>query len=304
MPAGRPSGIRSMTGYAQARAEENGLSLRVSIRSVNHRFLDLHVRLPEGWEPLEPRMRQRVRESVRRGHVDVILRIEPSGQAAVQVNHPLAAAYARAAEELSREFSAPTAVDFVALLRLPGVVAGTGLPSEEEVERAAALVSRCLEDALGRLDEMRRTEGVSLASEMRTRLRTIATNSDQIGALAEKLRPDYARRLKERITELLQDSAVEPSRLAQEAALLAERGDITEEVARLRSHLKQFESLLGSDPEAGKKLDFLLQEMQREANTMLSKTPGVESQGLAITDLALEVKADIERLREQMQNVE
>jgi len=293
-----------MTGYAQAQAEENGLSLRVSIRSVNHRFLDLHVRLPEGWEPLEPRLRQRVRERVRRGHVDVTLRIEATGNATVEVNHPLAAAYARAAEELSREFSTPTSIDFVALLRLPGVVAGAGTPSEEEVERTGALVSRCLDEALGRLDEMRRAEGVSLAAEMRSRLRTIAERAQKIGGLAEALRPEYARRLKERISELLQDSAVEPSRLAQEAALLAERGDISEEVARLRSHLAQFEALLDSDPEAGKKLDFLLQEMQREANTMLAKTPGVESQGLAITDLALEVKAEIERLREQMQNVE
>jgi uncharacterized protein (TIGR00255 family) len=293
-----------MTGYAQARAEENGLSLRVSIRSVNHRFLDLHVRLPEGWEPLEPRLRQRVRENLRRGHVDVTLRIEPTGPAAVQVNQQLAAAYARAAQELSREFSTPTSIDFVALLRLPGVVAGAGVPTEEEMERAGALACRCLQEALAQLDAMRRAEGVSLAAEMRARLRTIAANAEKIGALAVTLRPDYARRLKERLDELLRDASVEPARLAQEAAVLAERGDITEEVARLRSHLGQFESLLDSDPEAGKKLDFLLQEMQREANTMLSKTPGVEAQGLAITDLALEVKADIERLREQMQNVE
>lgn len=293
-----------MTGYAQARAEENGLSLRVSIRSVNHRFLDLHVRLPEGWEPLEPRLRSRVRESLRRGHVDVTLRIEQTAPAAVQVNQQLAAAYARAAQELSREFSLPTSFDFVALLRLPGVVAGNGAPTEEEMERAGALASHCLEEALERLDEMRRAEGVSLAAEMRARLATIAVNAEQISALAVTLRPEYARRLKERIEELLHDASVEPARLAQEAAILAERGDIAEEVARLRSHLTQFESLLGSDPEAGKKLDFLLQEMQREANTMLSKTPGVEAQGLAITDLALEVKADIERLREQMQNVE
>ena len=293
-----------MTGYAQARAEENGLNLRVSIRSVNHRFLDLHVRLPEGWEPLEPRLRQQVRESVRRGHVDVMVRIEPTEAAVVQVNHPLAAAYAHAAEELSREFSTPTAIDFVALLRLPGVVAGTGTPSEEDVERAAALASRCLAEALARLDEMRHAEGVTLAAEMRGRLKSIAGNAEKIGGLAETLRPEYARRLKDRLDELLHDAAVEPARLAQEAAVLAERGDISEEVARLRSHLRQFESLLDSDPEAGKKLDFLLQEMQREANTMLSKTPGVESQGLAITDLALEAKAEIERLREQMQNVE
>ena len=293
-----------MTGYAQARAEENGLALRVSVRSVNHRFLDLHVRLPEGWEPLEPRLRQRVRQHVRRGHVDVTLRVEPSGPAAVQVNHPLAAAYARAAQELSREFSMPPSVDFVALFRLPGVVTGAGVPTEEEVERAAALAGRCLDEALARLDEMRATEGAALAAEMRGRLASIASHAKEIEALAATLRPEYARRLGERLAELLANTSMDPARLAQEAALLAERSDISEEVTRLRSHLQQFDALLESDPEAGKKLDFLLQEMQRESNTMLSKTPGVESQGLAITDLALEVKAEVERLREQMQNVE
>ena len=293
-----------MTGYAQARAEENGMALRVSIRSVNHRFLDLHVRLPEGWEPLEPRLRQRVRQHVRRGHVDVTLRIEPTGPAAVQVNHPLAAAYARAAQELSREFSMPPAIDFVALFRLPGVVSGAGVPSEEEVESAASLAERCLDDAMARLDEMRSTEGASLAAEMRGRLAKISSHAVKIEALAATLRPEYARRLGERLAELLANTSMDPGRLAQEAALLAERSDISEEVARLRSHLQQFDALLESDPEAGKKLDFLLQEMQRESNTMLSKTPGVESQGLAITDLALEVKAEVERLREQMQNVE
>jgi uncharacterized protein (TIGR00255 family) len=262
------------------------------------------VRLPEGWEPLEPRLRQRVRQHLRRGHVDVTLRVEPTGSVAVQVNQQLASAYARAAQELSREFSAPPAIDFVALLRLPGVVAGSGVPSEEEVERASVLVSRCLDEALARLDEMRCAEGASLATEMRERLRKIASHAQQIEALAATLRTDYARRLNERLADLLGNTAMDPGRIAQEAALLAERSDISEEIARLRSHLRQFDALLDTDPEAGKKLDFLLQEMQRESNTMLSKTPGVETQGLAITDLALEVKAEIERLREQMQNVE
>ena len=293
-----------MTGYAQSRAEEDGLAVRVSIRSVNHRFLDLHVRLPEGWEPLEPRLRQRVRQRVRRGHVDVAVRIEPLGPMAVQLNHALAAAYARAAQELSAEFATSPSIDFVALLRLPGVVTGAGVPSDEEVERAAGMAERCLDDALARLDEMRFAEGASLAAEMRGRLRNIAERAKEIEKLAAVLRPEYARRLNERLAELLGNTAIEPGRLAQEAALLAERSDVTEEVARLRSHLQQFDALLESDPEAGKKLDFLLQEMQRESNTMLSKTPGVEGQGLAITDLALEVKAEVERLREQMQNVE
>jgi uncharacterized protein (TIGR00255 family) len=297
-------GIRSMTGYAQARAEENGWGIRVSIRSVNHRFLDLHVRLPEGWEALEPRLRQTIRDRVRRGHVDVTLRLESAGQATVQVNRELATAYARAAQELEREFSRPGMIDYVALMRLPGVVAGAGVPAEEELERMAGLAARCLEEALAKLDEMRRAEGVALAEEMRARVRSIAGHAEKIEALAVRMRPAFARRLEQRLADLLGNLPLDPVRVAQEAALLAERSDINEEVARLRSHLQQFEKLLAADPEAGKKLDFLLQEMHREANTMLSKTPGVEAEGLEITDLALEVKAEIERLREQMQNVE
>ena len=151
---------------------------------------------------------------------------------------------------------------------------------------------------------MQRVEGRAMADDMKARIAQIRKHAAQIGELAAALRPAYAKRLESRLKELLSAAGVEPARLAQEAALMAERGDISEEVSRMESHLRQFEKLLMSDAEAGKKLDFLLQEMQREANTMLSKTPGVEAEGLAITELALEVKSEIEKLREQAQNVE
>lgn len=299
---------KSMTGYAQARIEQNGWSLRVSVRSVNHRFLDLHLHLPEGFEPFEPRIRQLLRERVRRGHIDVTLHFEPAGPAAVQVNREVAEAYLKAAEDLRRQFGMKTEPDLVALLRLPGVIAATGTPggtwSENEQERLATRVATCLEEALTRLDEMRRAEGRLLAEEMSRRLVHIAEKGAQIRTLAEQSRPAYARRLEMRLKELLGDTQLEPARLIQEAALLAERSDISEEIARLASHVEQFQKLLSGAGEAGKKLDFLLQEMQREANTMLSKTPGIEADGLAITDLALEVKSEIEKLREQVQNVE
>jgi len=297
-----------MTGYAQAHIEQNGWSLRVSVRSVNHRFLDLHVHLPEGFEPFEPRMRQLLRERVRRGHIDVTLHFEPAGPAAVQVNREVAEAYLRIAEDLRRQFGLKTEPDLMALLRLPGVIAASGTlggkGSEDEQERLATQVAACLEEALTRLDEMRRAEGRLLAEEMSGRLVHIAEKGAQIRALAEQSRPAYARRLEMRLKELLGDTQLEPARLLQEAALLAERSDISEEIARLASHIDQFQKLLSVAGEAGKKLDFLLQEMQREANTMLSKTPGIEAEGLAITDLALEVKSEIEKLREQAQNVE
>ncbi len=313
-PASSPSASpksaapKSMTGYAQAHIEQNGWSLRVSVRSVNHRFLDLHLHLPEGFEPFEPRMRQLLRERVRRGHIDVTLHFEPAGPAAVQVNREVAEAYLRIAEDLRRQFGMKTEPDLMALLRLPGVIAASGTlgetGSEDEQERLATEVAACLEEALTRLDEMRRAEGRLLAEEMSGRLVHIAEKGAQIRALAEQSRPAYARRLEMRLKELLGDTQLEPARLLQEAALLAERSDISEEIARLASHIDQFQKLLFVAGEAGKKLDFLLQEMQREANTMLSKTPGIEAEGLAITDLALEVKSEIEKLREQAQNVE
>lgn len=303
-PVPRAPGLRSMTGYAQARADQEGWALRLSVRSVNHRFLDLHVRLPEGYEAIEPRVRQMVREHVRRGHVDVTLRIDPAGSAAVHVNQELAEAYARAAQDLARKFAANALPDFISILRLPGVIAGPGIGKEEDQARVHMHAVACLDEALARLDEMRSAEGLALAHEMRGRLSRIAEHASHIENLAEQLRPAFAQRLDQRLKELLGGASLDPARLSQEAALLAERSDISEEVARLRSHLQQFEKLLGSGSEAGKKLDFLLQEMQREANTMLSKTPGVDAEGLKITEVALEAKAEIERLREQIQNVE
>jgi uncharacterized protein (TIGR00255 family) len=302
------TGILSMTGFAQARVERDGSSVRINLRSVNHRFLDLHLRMPDGFEVFESRIRQAVRNRLRRGHVDVNIYYEPGGTGAVEVNHDLALSYMKAVERLGQEFGVKTEPDLVALFRLPGVVAAPGaaseLQNEEKQEKLGEQVESCLEQALNKLEAMRRSEGQALTSEMQEILGRISARTAEIETLAERVRPAIARRLAERLEELLKGVQLDPIRLAQEAALLAERSDVSEELARLRSHVEQFRKLLGSAGEAGKKLDFLLQEMQREANTLLSKTPGVESEGLAITGLALEVKSDIEKLREQAQNVE
>jgi uncharacterized protein (TIGR00255 family) len=161
-----------------------------------------------------------------------------------------------------------------------------------------------LTDAVSKMDEMRRTEGRHLTEELRARLLRISEQTDQVRVLMETLRPAFARRLESRLKDLLNGAQIDSGRLAQEAALLAERSDISEELDRLRSHLQQFTKLLDGAGELGKKLDFLLQEMHREANTMLSKTPGVENEALAITGLSLEIKSEIEKLREQVQNIE
>ena len=297
----------SMTGYAQSKGSALGWDLRVSVKSVNHRFLDLKVRLPEGFDLYELRLRQLVRERIHRGHIEVHVSVEPGAATPIQVNKDLVTNYLRAADELRFQTSVSAALDVVALLRLPGVIGGLApaVPeSEEEQEKLGRELERCLLDALGKLDEMRRAEGRHLAHDLRARLAHISEQTEQVRALVVQLRPAFARRLESRLKDLLSATAIDPARVAQEAAMLAERSDISEELDRLRSHLLQFGKLLDGAGELGKKLDFLLQEMHREANTMLSKTPGVESEALKITGIGLEVKAEIEKLREQVQNIE
>jgi uncharacterized protein (TIGR00255 family) len=274
---------------------------------VNHRFLDVKLRMPDSLEPYEHRLRQAVRERIHRGHIDIHVYAEPGEAAPVHVNREVLKAYVSAAEELRKQTGGKAELDPVSLLRLPGVITGlaSALPdTEEEQEEFGKELEHYLHEALAKMDEMRRAEGSHLTEELRARVARIEQRAEQVRALVGTLRPAFTRRLEARLKELLNGTTVDASRLAQEAALLAERSDISEELDRLRSHLQQFSKLLDGAGELGKKLDFLLQEMHREANTMLSKTPGVESEALAITGHALEIKAEIEKLREQVQNIE
>ena len=296
-----------MTGYAMVRGEFHGWHVRVSVKSVNHRFLDVKLRMPDSLEPYEHRLRQAVRGQIHRGHIDVHVSAEPGEGAPVHVNRELLKKYVDAAKDLRKQTAAKAELDVVSLLRLPGVITGLAsvLPeTDEEQEEFGKALEKYLHEALGKMDEMRKAEGRHLAEELRTRVSHIGDLADRVRELVATLRPAFLRRLEVRLKDLLGGTTVEPSRLAQEAAMLAERSDISEELDRLRSHLQQFTKLLDGSGELGKKLDFLLQEMHREANTMLSKTPGVESEALAITGLALEIKAEIEKLREQVQNIE
>jgi uncharacterized protein (TIGR00255 family) len=298
------AGLKSMTGYAQARAVENGWSLRVTIRSVNHRFLDLHLRMPDGFEPLEPRIRQLIRERIRRGHLDVTVHYELAGPSAVGVNQEVAAAYLQAANALRKQFGLQSEPDVASIMRLPGVIGAASASLEGELELLEKVVTRCMIESLDKLDRMRGDEANHLRQDMSARLKNIAAMAASVATLAERARPAFAKRLETRLRELLGEAQLDPARLAQEAAIAAERSDVSEELARLHSHVQQFESLLATSSDVGKKLDFLMQEMQREANTLLSKTPGNEAEGLEITRLALEIKSEIEKIREQVQNIE
>ena len=304
---GKRAECRSMTGYAMVRGDFHGWNIRVSVKSVNHRFLDIKLRMPESLEAFEHRLRQAVRGQIHRGHVDVHVSADPGEAAPVHVNRELLKKYVDAAQGLAEQTGSKSELDVVSLLRLPGVITGLAsvLPeSDEEQEEFGNALEKHLHEALVRMDEMRRAEGRHLAEELRSRVELIREQTEKVRELVATVRPAFSRRLEARLRDLLNGTTVEPARLAQEAALLAERSDISEELDRLGSHLQQFTKLLDGAGELGKKLDFLLQEMHREANTMLSKTPGVESEALAITGLSLEIKAEIEKLREQVQNIE
>lgn len=297
--------VRSMTGFAQAQVEEGPWTLGVTVKALNHRFLDLHLRLPQELEAVEPLLRERVREKVGRGHVEVHFQVEAHERRPLQVDKEFLRAYLELYAELKREHQLGGELDLTAVLRLPGVLRTSSPPLEsEEAQRLVGLAERALREALERLNEMRRAEGAALERELRERIEQIASGQKELVKLGQRALPACHRRLTERLEELLGQSPLDPARLAQEAAYLAERSDVSEELTRLASHTEQFARLLSSDGTVGKRLDFLLQEMNREANTILSKASGLEADGLEMTRWGLEIKAQIERLREQVQNVE
>ena len=297
--------IRSMTGYCRVEAEEAGLALSVAIRSTNHRFLDAQVRLPAGLDALEPVVRRLLKEQVARGHVEISVGLVSGGLTELQLDRRLLAAYVTTYQALQREFGTTAEPDLMQLMRVPGlVVTSDGEKAPEELERIRRMLERVVAEALEELNEMRVQEGESLERDLRARLARLEALRAGVSKLAEKVPQHYQQRLESRLHDLAASLEIDGARLAQEVAYLASRSDITEELTRFQSHLDQVRQLLKGNSEVGKKLDFLLQEMNREANTLLSKTTDVPEVGLKITRQAIEMKTEIEKLREQAQNIE
>ncbi|HLY59483.1 MAG TPA: YicC/YloC family endoribonuclease [Terriglobia bacterium] len=301
--------IRSMTGYSNMRAEEAGFSLAVSVKSTNHRNLDLQLRIPSALESIEVHLRRLVKEHVARGHVEITVSLERAGVTGMQLDRKQVDAYLTAFRELRREFGGGSEPDLLALLRVPGVVtSGNGDLTPEELGQIQKALEQMIAEVLRRLNEMRAREGEALERDLRARLKKLGELTQAIEKLSAGISRLYYRRLENRMRDLLGEgplnAGVDASRLAQEVAFLASRADIEEELTRFRSHLDQTGQLLDQSPEAGKKLDFLLQEMNREANTLLSKTTDVPEVGLEIGRRAIELKTEIEKMREQAQNIE
>jgi uncharacterized protein (TIGR00255 family) len=297
--------IRSMTGYSRVRSEEGSFALSVGVKSTNHRFLDLQVRLPAGLETCEVPVRRLVKEHVGRGHVEVQVTLERVGAEELQLDRKMLNAYLAAWRKVREEFGHGSEPDLVALLRVPGMLAGgNGEMLAAELEKIEGALLRVVAETLDRLNEMRAREGEALERDLRARLERLGTLCHAIGELAQEAPRLYGRRLERRVQEILANVELDPGRLAQEVAFLASRSDVEEELTRFRSHLDQAQRLIKESSEVGKKLDFILQEMNREANTLLSKTTDVPDIGLEITRQAIEMKTEIEKLREQAQNVE
>jgi uncharacterized protein (TIGR00255 family) len=297
--------IRSMTGYSRVETEEAGFSLTVSIRGTNHRFLDPQLRLPSSLEALEPTVRRLLKEHVSRGHVDISVGLTGAGATEIKIDRKLLAAYIQGYQTLKLEFGAAAEPDLMALLRVPGlVVSGNGDLPPEELDRLRQMLEPAVAKALTQLNEMRAREGESLEKDLLSRLSRLEALRRTISHLAERVPQFYKQRLEGRIRDLAGSGEMDSGRLAQEVAYLASRSDIAEELTRFQSHLDQIRHLLKETSEIGKKLDFLLQEMNREANTLLSKTTDVPEVGLEITRQAIEMKTEIEKLREQAQNIE
>jgi uncharacterized protein (TIGR00255 family) len=291
-----------MTGFAQTKGQINGqTNFTLSLKSVNHRFLDVHFRMPSNSDGLEMKLRRLFKEKLARGHLELTLNLDRNGSDTFSLNRSLVGGYIQAFRAAAAEFSLAADPDLNTILRLPGALdASAPAASAEEFE---PVVLAKAEEALARLNQMREQEGAEISRELNERMTHVQQACDGVKKYRGSVQKIYADRLKSRMQEIL-GSQFDPERILQEAALLVDRSEVQEELVRLESHVKHFVSLLEQGGEVGKKLDFLLQEMNREANTLLSKTSGLAGDALKITEMGLAMKAEIEKAREQVQNLE
>ena len=291
--------VKSMTGYGRAREMRNGRDITVEVRSVNNRYLDCTVKMPRAYIFAEDRMKARVQQAISRGKVDVFVTIDASAadEAVVAVNEPLARGYYEALTRLKTMFSLPGEVTPEVLAKFPDVLAVT--KAEEDVEAIAADICAVLDDALAAYNDMRAVEGEKLAADVAGRVTTIETVVGRVEERSPQTVAAYRQRLETKMQEVLQSATIDESRILTEAAIFADKIAVDEETVRLRSHIAQLRAMLASDEPVGRKLDFLIQEVNRECNTIGSKCSD-----LTIAQDVVNMKAEVEKIREQVQNME
>ncbi|MBL8232584.1 MAG: YicC family protein [Bryobacterales bacterium] len=294
--------LRSMTGFARLRSVSERGEMVFTVKSVNHRALDVHMHVPSDLDIYENSLRNAVKRKVSRGHVDVRLNWDRKDAASLlSLNGPLFQSYLSAYQQASTLAGSVAPCDVNAALRISGMLAETDAEPDPGLE---AELTALLEQAVDQFNASREKEGNALGAVIREASQRIRTCAAELAEIRSRAQPLLQERLQERLTALLGNAPVEPQRLIQEAAILADRSDVTEEIHRLTIHSGQLDELIAKGADIGKKLDFLLQEMGRETNTILSKTNGAGELGLRITDLGIAIKAEIERIREQALNLE
>ncbi|MCF8112068.1 MAG: YicC family protein [Desulfobacteraceae bacterium] len=292
--------IKSMTAFAGAEHLENGITTTIEIRGYNSRYLDLAVRLPGCYASLEDFIRQKVSRKIFRGRMEIRVFIKEPGAETRSfiINKPLADAYYNALDELRHHLDIKEPVSLSHLVNTSGIIEST--EKEKNMEAVTACLKKTLDDALESFEDMRAKEGRAMAEDLAGRLDYISNTIEHIESLSQGLLEYYQQRLKGRIRELTREATeIDPSRIAQEAALMADKSDISEELTRAKSHVDQFKQIMESSEPGGKPLNFLLQEFTREFNTM-----GVKAASADISHAVVSAKTELEKLREQVQNIE
>ena len=292
--------LKSMTAFGRAESSVEGRTFTVEIRSLNRRYLEIAVRAPREFLPLEERIKKLVAANISRGRVEVVVIVRSTSESVsdIEVNLPLAKAYYDALSRLGRDLGIEGEVGLKNLLAMEGIITVT--EPEVDLDQTWAVLLSCMQDALAVIDTMRIAEGEAFRREFDKRLQLVEAGLSEVRRLAPSVLSEYQRRLHERLS-LLTEGKVEldPNRLAQEAAFLVDKSDITEEIVRSESHLQQFRTIIESDGPKGRALDFLLQELNREVNTMGSKAGDAQ-----LSHTVVNLKSELEKIREQVQNLE
>ncbi|ACL03627.1 YicC domain protein [Desulfatibacillum aliphaticivorans] len=292
--------IHSMTAFARGEAQGDDKTISVEIRSVNHRFCEIAVRMPRPWIALEEKIKNRIRQSVSRGRVDVTVEVRSQGGSSqvYEADAALARNYYEAVKEVHKALGLSDPIPIDSIIRLNGVINASSV--KPDLESDWSLLEQALSQALETLSSMRETEGAALYEDFLGRLKKLEESLESVSSMAASQPEVHLEKLKERLAALLEGAAdLDPARLAQEAAFLADKSDITEEIVRARSHIAQFRDILDQEEPPGRSLNFLAQELHREFSTMGSK-----SSDAGLSHVVVAAKAEVEKIREQVQNVE
>ena len=291
--------VKSMTGYGRAEETFNGCTITVELRSVNNRYLDCNIRIPRLYLFAEEAIKSRVQSSISRGKVDVFVTLDSAGAERVQVsvNRPVADGYYAALKQLAEEYGLAGDISVSLLSRFPEVLLAE--KAEEDVEEMAGDICSVLDQALRDFDQMRTKEGERLKEDILSRAAAIEEKVSLVEKRSPQTVAEYRAKLEARMNEVLSNTQLDPARILTEAAIFADKVAVDEETVRLRSHIGQLRGMLSKGGATGRKLDFLIQEFNREANTIGSKCSDIEIAGQVV-----DIKAEIEKIREQVQNIE